>query len=73
MCTNWTLSTGGTTLQVLEALQHGLVVVTTAVGIEGIASAESFPGYVATAQVRDGMGDVSQKWGMKHKVVPPKL
>lgn len=36
--------------KVLEALQHGLVVVTTAVGIEGIASAESFPGYVATAQ-----------------------
>ena len=42
-------------MQVLEALQHGLVVVTTAVGIEGIASAESFPGYVATAQVGDGM------------------
>ena len=27
-------------------MQHGLVVVTTPVGVEGIASPESFPGYV---------------------------
>ncbi|CAE7353080.1 ALKBH8 [Symbiodinium natans] len=32
--------------KVLEAMQHGLVVVTTPVGVEGIASPESFPGYV---------------------------
>ena len=33
-------------LQVLEAMQHGLVVVTTPVGVEGIAAPEDFPGYV---------------------------
>eukprot|EP00439_Symbiodinium_sp_Y106_P069828 s239_g12.t1 len=32
--------------KVLEAMQHGLVVVTTPVGVEGIAAPEDFPGYV---------------------------
>ncbi|CAE8625112.1 unnamed protein product, partial [Polarella glacialis] len=32
--------------KLLESMQHGLVTVTTPVGIEGIASAETFPGYV---------------------------
>ena len=34
------------TPEVLEAMLHGLVVVTTPVGVEGIASVEDFPGYV---------------------------
>ncbi|CAE7550825.1 hypothetical protein AK812_SmicGene28211 [Symbiodinium microadriaticum] len=32
--------------KVLEAMQHGLVVVTTPVGVEGIAAPDDFPGYV---------------------------
>ena len=42
-------------LQVLEAMQHGLVVVTTPVGVEGIAAPDDFPGYVVETGGEDWM------------------
>lgn len=39
--------------KVLEAMLHGAVVVTTPVGVEGIASNTSFPGYVVERGAED--------------------
>ncbi|CAE7449890.1 unnamed protein product [Symbiodinium pilosum] len=39
--------------KVLEAMQHGLVVVTTPVGVEGIAPPDEFPGYVVETGAED--------------------
>lgn len=41
--------------KVLEAMLHGAVVVTTPVGVEGIASNTSFPGYVVERGAEDAV------------------